>query len=70
MKWAMRNTNIPRDRINLVMRSEKKNYASPGSILIDDYDKNTKEFNQRGGTGITFKSASQTIAELKKLGFK
>ena len=70
MKWAMRNTNITRDKINLVMRSEKKNYASPGSILIDDYDKNTKEFNQRGGTGITFKSASQTIAELKKLGFK
>jgi hypothetical protein len=52
------------------MRSQKKNYASPGSILIDDYEKNTKEFSARGGTGITFKTASQTIAELKKLGFK
>jgi hypothetical protein len=66
----MKNTGITRDKINLVMRSQKKNYASPGSILIDDYEKNTKEFNQRGGTGITFKTASQTIAELKKLGFK
>ena len=36
------------------------------SILIDDYEKNTKEFNSRGSTGITFKS-SKTIAELKKL---
>ena len=59
-KWAMRNT---------VMRSQKQTYASPASILIDDYEKNTKEFTARGGTGITFKSANQTIAELKKLGF-
>ena len=55
----MKNTGIPRSRINLVMRSQKKNYASPASILIDDYEKNTKEFNARGGTGITFKSASK-----------
>jgi len=70
MKWAMKNTGIPRSRINLVMRSQKKTYASPGSILIDDYEKNTKEFNAAGGTGITFKTANQTISELKKLGFK
>ena len=69
-KWAMKNTGIPRSRINLVMRSQKKTYASPGSILIDDYEKNTKEFNAAGGTGITFKTANQTIRELKKLGFK
>ena len=43
--------------------------AGRPAILIDDYDKNTKEFANRGGIGITFKSASQTIAELKKLGF-
>ena len=69
-KWAMKNTGIPRSRINLVMRSQKKTYASPGSILIDDYEKNTKEFSAAGGTGITFKTANQTISELKKLGFK
>ena len=51
------------------MRSQKQTYASPASILIDDYEKNTKEFTARGGTGITFKNANQTIAELKKLGF-
>ena len=53
----MRNTGIPMNRINLVMRSQKQTYASPASILIDDYEKNAKEFTARGGTGITFKSA-------------
>ena len=37
------NTNIDRSKINLVMRSQKKNYAmvesSQYSILIDDYVK-------------------------------
>jgi hypothetical protein len=68
----MRNTNIDRSKINLVMRSQKKNYAKVAgqpAILIDDYVKNTKEFTQRGGIGITFQNANQTIAELKKLGF-
>ena len=71
-KWAMKNTGIDKSRINIVMRSQKKNYAQIAgrpAILIDDYDKNTKEFTAKGGTGITFKTASQTIAELKKLGF-
>ena len=72
-KWAMQKAGIPRNRINLVMRSQKKNYAKvvgQPAILIDDYDKNTREYTNAGGIGITFKSASQTIAELKKLGFK
>ena len=71
-KWAMRNTGIPMNRINLVMRSQKKNYAMVAgqpAILIDDYVKNTKEFTQRGGIGITFQNANQAIRELKKLGF-
>ena len=71
-KWAQKNTGIPSNKINLVMRSQKKNYAKVAgqpAILIDDYAKNTKEFTQRGGIGITFQYANQTIAELKKLGF-
>ena len=44
-QWVMRNTNIDRSKINLVMRSQKKNYAMVGEeqlILIDDYVKNAK----------------------------
>jgi hydroxymethylpyrimidine pyrophosphatase-like HAD family hydrolase len=69
MAWAQKNTGISRQNINLVMRSQKKNFANKNSILIDDYEKNTNEFSRAGGTGITFKTASQTISELKKLGF-
>ena len=71
--WAKRNLGIPNNRINLVRRFQKKDYAQTGykspAILIDDYEKNTKEFAARGGIGITFKSAAQTIRELKKYGF-
>jgi len=70
--WAMNKAGIPSNQINLVMRSQKKDYAKVGgepAILIDDYDKNTNEFTKKGGIGITFKNANQVIAELKKLGF-
>ena len=63
---------MPVSRVNLVQRHEKQNYAKVGgkpSILIDDYEKNTKEFSMKGGVGITFRNASQVIGELKKLGF-
>jgi len=71
-KWIFKNLNVPSVRVHLVQRHEKQTYAKTGgkpSILIDDYDKNTREFSMRGGIGITFKNASQVIKELKKLGF-
>ena len=61
-----------RSRINLVRRKEKRNYATKGgqkNILIDDYIKNVREFTQAGGIGIHHTSTSQTLSELKKLGF-
>lgn len=69
--WAMK-AGVPANRINLVKRSQKKDYAKVNgepAILIDDYEKNTSEFTRAGGIGITFKSANQVIAELKKYGF-
>ena len=70
--WAQRNLGLPRNKINLVIRSAKQNYAMSGgkpNILIDDYKKNTDQFTTRGGIGIHFTTASKTIAELKKHGF-
>ena len=70
--WIRRNLGVPVSRVNQVQRHEKQNYAKVGgkpSILIDDYEKNTKEFSMKGGVGITFRNASQVIGELKKLGF-
>ena len=39
------------------------------SILIDDYEKNVREFIANGGQAIHHTNTSKTIAQLKRLGF-
>ena len=67
-KWLSKNVSISNAKIHLVTRSQKQIYSKKNTILIDDYIKNIKEFNAKGGIGIRHKTASQTISELKKLG--
>ena len=70
--WARTNLGIGINRINLVKRVQKQNYAKvvgEPAILIDDYKKNTDQFTQRGGIGILHTTTSNTINQLKKLGF-
>lgn len=56
------------DRILLVRRSQKKNYASPDSILIDDHEKNVEEFREAGGIAFLYKNnAEEIIEQLKEL---
>jgi hypothetical protein len=38
-------------------------------VLIDDYPQNIQQWKAEGGIGILHVSASQTIAQLKKLGY-
>ena len=40
---------VSTDRINLVKRVQKQNFADKNSILIDDYNKNISDFKRRGG---------------------
>ena len=68
-KWLKTNVGVSTDRINLVKRVQKQNFANKNSILIDDYNKNISDFKRRGGIGIYHTSTSNTIRELKKLGF-
>jgi hypothetical protein len=70
--WARTNLRVAPGNINLVKRSEKQNYAKVAgipAILIDDYKKNTDQFTAKGGIGILHTTTSNTIRELKKLGF-
>lgn len=70
--WLRKNTGlINSQKINLVRRKEKKLFAKRGNpaILIDDYEKNIREFTQAGGVGIHHTNTSKTISQLKKLGF-
>ena len=72
-KWARTRLGMSGSKVNLVKRKEKQNFAKVGglpTILIDDYAKNISQFRARGGIGIQHTSTSNTIAQLKKLGFK
>ena len=55
--------------VNTVLRKEKVNYVKgSGSILIDDFSKNIKEWRGEGGTGILFSTPEETERELVKMG--
>ena len=73
MKWLKKNASFKRANIHLVLRSQKKSYATTDekpNVLIDDYDKNIREWEAAGGIGIHHTDVGKTISELKRLGFK
>lgn len=49
------------------LRSQKKDWATPESILIDDHGGNVKAFVKAGGIGILHTSAQQTIKQLTEI---
>tara|TARA_B100000212_G_scaffold122095_1_gene91505 strand:- start:1135 stop:1611 length:477 start_codon:yes stop_codon:yes gene_type:complete len=66
--WASRNLGISSNKINLVKRVQKQQFADKNSILIDDYPKNVNEFRARGGQGVVHNGdTSRTIRLLKRL---
>lgn len=70
--WIKRHLMIPKQRINLVLRQDKKKFAvidGVQNILIDDYIKNIREWESAGGIGIWHTDARKTINTLKKHGF-
>ena len=73
MKWLKKNTGFKRGNIHLVLRAQKKDYATTDdkpNVLIDDYDKNIREWEAKVGIGIHHTEVGKTISELKRLGFK
>ena len=52
-------------RVNLVTRKHKQKFAEEDSVLIDDIEKTCKEFEQKKGLSIVFKTAQQALNELK-----
>ena len=71
-QWLKKNAR-PTGKVHLVMRPDKQKYATTGdkpNILIDDYIKNIKEWENAGGIGIHHLSPTQTIAQLKRYGFR
>ena len=63
------------DKMYPVMRADKMRFAKDGrdgrpNLLIDDHSKNIAQFKSAGGIGVRHTSASQTIKELKEIGYK
>ena len=73
MKWLSKNTNFKRGNIHLVLRAQKASFAQTDgkpNVLIDDYIKNIKEWEEKGGIGIHHTAVPKTLNDLKRLGFK
>ncbi len=51
-------------------REDKAVYGKPGDTLVDDMWSNLYPWRSMGGHVVLFKSAAQSIEELKKLGFE
>jgi len=60
--------NMPGVKLTLAQAYNKKNYAEPNHILIDDRESNIEQWREAGGIGILHTSASDTIKQLKALG--
>lgn len=66
--WVRKNLgeNVP---VITCRSSEKWQHASPGDVLIDDWEKYQKRWLKAGGIWITHVDAYTTISKLWKLGF-
>jgi predicted kinase len=74
-KWMKNHFNLKQSDMRAVSRQDKQQFAKDGrdgrpNVLIDDHVGNIKEFRAKGGIGIHHTSATDTINQLKDLGFK
>jgi len=66
---------VGRDKMYPVQRVNKANFAMDGrdsrpNLLIDDHIKNIQAFRKANGIGVHHTSASDTIKQLKEIGYK
>jgi hypothetical protein len=75
IRWMKRWFGVNRNKVFTVKRENKANFAIDGrdgrpNLLIDDHLGNTQIFKKTGGIGVRHTSASDTIKQLKKIGYK
>lgn len=74
INWLLKNTTFDRHHIIIVNTGlEKRFYANPTTLLIDDFKKNCDAFStpksddSQGGSVILYNSPGQAISELTKI---
>jgi hypothetical protein len=67
-KRLWRRDKTPNTKLILARSYNKRKYAAPNHILIDDRADNIQQWRDAGGIGILYKSPEQVNAELDKLG--
>ena len=67
-QWVKNNLTGYNNVYSVVASRNKAKWAWPDAILIDDRMKSVGPWREKGGIGIHHTSATNTIAELKKLG--
>jgi hypothetical protein len=58
---------FPQEQFHAVLRKEKRNFAKPGAVLVDDLPHNCHEWTKAGGTAILHKDALTTIRILQEI---
>ena len=64
-QWCQKNLKINSRKVYIVQRREKQNFAKDNKILIDDREKNIREWESSGGIGILHKNYNNTVKQLK-----
>jgi len=71
--WNKKYTMVTEERFHCVERKDKQKYALNSfgmpNVLIDDKDRNIKEWESSGGKGILHTNAHDTILNLIRLGY-
>jgi hypothetical protein len=67
-KRLWRKDKTPNTKLYLARSYNKRKFAAPNHILIDDRADNIQQWRDAGGIGILYKSADQVNKELDKLG--
>ena len=67
-KRLWRRDKTPNTKLYLARSYNKRKFAAPNHILIDDREDTIGRWNTAGGTGIVYKSIGQVLNDLKKLG--
>ena len=67
-EWCERELGLPVDRVLVVGREEKKNFAGERKLLIDDHGGNVRDWQEAGGIAIHHHTVPETLIQLERFG--